>query len=349
MPGGAPGTLRSACGRRLRYRPAPTGRRRLHASTPLQVSGREDVAFALETGPRAGTLQVRASTRGGEVFERFFAAYDTAFVLPDEKEGFDGFLECLALNHGGAHARLAARFGPFREWVLVAERDGDVVGGANFICHPVAARDGSLLLAMNLNYVFVSPAHRGRGHLRDMVEASRALARMSFDGDGVAGLPLLLFIELNDPLRMSAEDYARDSAIAGVDQFDRVAIWARLGARILDFPYLQPPLSAAQAADGGLMLGVLGADGDALDACVLGRHLERFFAISVLKDGDARDNAAAAAQLERCDAACSAGGGFALLDPVPHLAGLRAGASPAGGDGTAPGLRERLAARASGK
>ena len=321
----------------------------MHASTLLHVSGREDAAFALETGPRAGTLQVRASTRGGEVFERFFAAYDTAFVLPDEKEGFDGFLECLALNHGDAHARLAARFGPFREWVLVAERDGDVVGGANFICHPVASHDGSTLLAMNLNYVFVSPAHRCRGHLRDMVEASRTLARMSFDGDDIAGLPLLLFIELNDPLRMSAEDYARDSAVAGVDQFDRVAIWARLGARILDFPYLQPPLSAAQGADDGLMLGVLGAGGDALDACVLGRHLERFFAISVLKGGDARGNAAAAAQLERCDAACAAGGGFALLDPVPHLADLRAGASSAGDGGTSPGLRERLAARANGE
>jgi len=315
----------------------------LSTSPPPRLSALADAGFALDTGARAGTLQVRASTRDGAVFGRFFAAYDGAFVLPDEKEGREGFVECLALNHGQAQARLLERFGPFREWVLVAERDGDVVGGANFICHAVAARDGAIVLAMNLNYVFVAPGHRGRGHLRDMVEASGRLARMSFDGDAIAALPLLVFIELNDPLLMSAEDYALDNAIAGVDQFDRVAIWARLGARILDFPYLQPPLSASQAADEGLMLGVVDAGAGALDACVLGGHLERFFAISVLKDGDPRADAATRAQLDRCAQGCAAGDGFALLDPLPHLPALRAAADVARGEVPRRGLRERLA------
>lgn len=315
----------------------------MSTSPPPRLSALADAGFTLDTGARAGTLQVRASTRDGEVFDRFFAAYDGAFVLPDEKEGREGFVECLALNHGQAQARLLERFGPFREWVLVAERDGDVVGGANFICHAVAARDGAIVLAMNLNYVFVAPGHRGRGHLRDMVEASRRLARMSFDGVAIEALPLLVFIELNDPLLMSAEDYALDNAIAGVDQFDRVAIWARLGARILDFPYLQPPLSASQAADDGLMLGVVDAGPGALDACVLGRHLERFFAISVLKDGDPRADAATRAQLDRCAQGCAAGGGFALLDPLPHLPALRAAADAARGEVPRRGLRERLA------
>lgn len=320
----------------------------MSAPSALTVSDPTDAAFVLDTGTRAGPLSVRAATGGGEVFDRFFAAYDTAFVLPDEKEGREGFLDCLALNHGDAGARLAARFGPFREWVLVVERAGEVAGGANFICHAVHDRDGRPMLAMNLNYVFVAPAHRGRGHLRDLVEACRRLARMSFEGGDATTLPLLVFIELNDPLRMEAEAYALDSAVAGVDQFDRVAIWARLGARILDFPYRQPPLSATQSADDGLMFGVLGADGDRLDACVLGGHLERFFAISVLKDGDPRANPVAAAQLARCDDACVRRAGFALIDPLPHLAALRgdAGSTPEG----APqrGLRERLARMATG-
>lgn len=314
----------------------------------LHLSDLATTIFALDTGARAGMLQVRATTRGDAVFDRFFAAYDQAFVLPDEKEGREGFLECLALNHGPAQASLLARLGPFREWVLVAERDGDVVGGANFICHVVAARDGTPGLAMNLNYVFVAPAHRGRGHLRDMVEASRRLARMSFDGAQVEALPLHVFIELNDPLRLDAQAYALDSAVAGVDQFDRVAIWARLGARLLDFPYVQPALSATQAPDDGLLLGVIGTSGDALDACVLGRHLERFFAISALKDGDPGADATTASQLSRCARACDAGDGFALLDPLPHLPALRAVRDAADFDAEGAGLRERLARLATG-
>src|SRR5690606_33167072 len=101
---------------------------------------------------------------------------------------------------------------------------------------------------------------------------------------GADGLPLYLFVELNDPLLMDARAYALDSEVAGIDQFDRVAVWARLGARILDFDYVQPPLSPGQSADTGLMLGVVDPPAPRLDACILGGHLERFFAISVLKD-----------------------------------------------------------------
>lgn len=313
---------------------------RLHPDAPPSP-GPSTLDLELDTGARAGALRILASTRGDRVFERFFAAYDAAFVLPDEKEGRDGFLACLALNEGPAHARLAARLGPFREWVVVVERDGDMVGGANFICH-LGGRDAATgMPAMNLNYVFVAPGHRGRGHLRDMVAASRRVASRSL---GVARSPLV-FIELNDPLRMSATEYARDSRVAGVDQFDRVAIWARLGARIIDFPYLQPPLSAAQGVDDGLVLGVIGSPDPQLDACLLGRHLERFFTISVLKGRDARTLEAARGQLEACDAGCARGAGFALLDPLPHLAALREAASTARAGPPRPGLRERLAAR----
>jgi GNAT superfamily N-acetyltransferase len=302
---------------------------------PVQP-GSEDAGFVFEGG-HAGPLRIRASTRDGEVFDRFFAAYDQAFVLPDEKEGRAGFLDCLALNHGESHVALQARYGPFAEWVLVAMAGDEVAGGANFICHAVAGRDGAAVLAMNLNYVFVTPAHRGRGRLRDLVGASRRLAGMSFAG--ADALPLRMFIELNDPLRMDARAYALDSRVAGIDQFDRVAVWARLGARIVDFPYVQPPLSDGQAADTGLMLGIVDAPGAQLDACVLGGHLERFFAISVLKGGDPQAHPATHAQLQACAARCGSRGGFGLLDPTPHLAALR---PLTGQGGHGPGLREHL-------
>jgi len=299
------------------------------------LSGLADAGFQLEGG-RGGRLDVEAATGPGAVFDRFFAAYDEAFVLPDEKEGRDGFLECLALNGAGTIDA------PYAEWVLVASRDGDVVGGANFFCHALEGRDGSAL-AMNLNYVFVAPAHRGRGHLRDMVAAARRLARMTFAG--ADALPLYLFIELNDPLLMDAEAYALDSEVAGIDQFDRVAVWARLGARLLDFDYVQPPLSASQSADAGLMLGVVDPPHPALDACVLGTHLERFFAVSVLKGGDPHADPDTAAQLRACATRCMAGEAIRLLDPMPRLDALR---PLAGRGGRGPGLRARLAAPGAG-
>lgn len=305
------------------------------------LSGLDDAGFLLEGG-RAGPLRVEAATGPGPVFERFFAAYDRAFVLPDEKENRDGFLQCLALNRGPARERLLQRHGPYAEWVLVATDAGAVVGGANFICHALRGHGGWPALAMNLNYVFVAPDHRGRGHLRSLVEACRRLARMSFAGADV--LALYLFIELNDPLLMDAGAYALDSEVAGIDQFDRVAVWARLGARLLDFDYVQPPLAPGRSADRGLMLGVVDPPDPRLDACVLGGHLERFFAISVLKDGDPYADPLAATQLHDCARRCADGQPIGLLDPRPSLDALR---PLAGRGGNGQGLRTRLAAAAA--
>ena len=322
--------------------------------TPTRPPGAlRDTGIDFDCSARAGapdagaaTLRFRATTRPDEVFDRFHAAYDRAFILPDEKEDRDGLIQCLALNHGARYEALAARYGPYREWVAVLEEDGEVAGGANLVCHPLrggGGASGPWLLAANLNYVFVTASHRGRGHLHRLVAACRRLVEASFvPAPGTADpatMPLLLFFELNDPLRMDPEDYALDSAHAGVDQFDRVAIWGRLGARIMDFPYLQPPLSAGQAADDGLLLGVIGAPDAGLDACTLGGHLERFFSISVLKGLDARGSPASRGQLELCEAACAEGRPFALLDPQPHLDALRR--MPAGGS-TRTGLRAAL-------
>lgn len=323
------------------------------ASTALPTAAADRHAgFRIEApGAAAGSLAIRVTSRADDVFDRFFAAYDRAFVLPDEKEDREGFLRCLALNQGAVHDRLAARLGPWREWILLAEDGGDVAGGANFVCHPLPAGrpGGPWRLAMHLNYVFVAAAHRGRGHLRRLLKACGRVAKATFAGVDAPphGTPvrtpgLLVFFELNDPLRMDPAAYALDSSLAGIDQFDRVGTWGRLGARIVGFPYRQPPLSGRQAPDEALVLGVLGADTPTLDACLLGEHLQRFFAVSVLKGGDPHQDPVARAQLLLCEATCRAGRGFALHDPLPRLDALREARSAAGG-AVQEGLQDALA------
>ncbi|MEV8441032.1 GNAT family N-acetyltransferase [Actinosynnema sp. NPDC051121] len=272
-------------------------------------------------------LDVKASDDGGsELFDVFYEGYDQAFTLPDEKEERAGFVECLALNGGEGFERISARLGAFRELVVVAELRGEVVGGANLLVTPLREHH---VVTVNLNYAYVLPGHRGKGLLRRLVAACAELAAWLFPGVG----PVVTFLELNDPLLLTAQQYDLDSATSGVDQFDRVVIWARIGVRILDFPYVQPPLSPAQQADGTLMLGVLADPGFELSGELLADHLERFFAISVLKNGDLASNRLAADQVRECRGRHV----VALLDPLPELDALRHEVGAAG-----PGLRERL-------
>ncbi|MFN3910626.1 hypothetical protein [Hyphomonas sp.] len=240
---------------------------------------------------------------------RFFAAYDAAFILEDEKEDLDGFKACLALNDGAGYDRLSALYGPYREIVILLTEGvaGRVLGAANFIAF---AGDGSGL-TVSLSYIFVDAAERRQGHFSRLVEAVRDEAKAAFRWPGAAPDPLI-FIEMNDPVKMAAEDYALDSAHAGLDQVDRLRIWERRGARIVAMPYRQPPLSAQQSSNADLLLGVLGASGDTLEACLLHAHMRRFFGVTVLKGGDPVHVPVAAAQLDRLDAACQAGERIAL-------------------------------------
>lgn len=262
-------------------------------------------------------LRVRTTLDAdGPLLPAFYADYDRSFVLPNEKEELKGFADCLALNFGPDYARLAEIYGPYREVVLLAGDSEDVsVGGANFIVAPNRGR-----LCMNLNYLFVLPEQRRKGYLASMVHAVREAAHKYFPGHPQEPL---IFIEQNDPLRMSAREYAEDTEHTGLDQLDRIAIWAKLGARILDFPYVQPALSEAQLPDSNLVLSVLGATENSLDACVLRDHLERFFAISVLKGQGMESSPEAQQQLAELSENCRQSRSIALLDPTGALDQLR--------------------------
>jgi len=239
----------------------------------------------------------------------FFEAYDAAFILEDEKEDLDGFKACLDLNHGAAYARLSGLYGPYRELVVMLTEGaaGRVLGAASFIAF---AGDGADL-TVSLSYIFVDSAQRQRGHFSRLMALVRGEAKASFTWPGEAPEPLV-FIEMNDPVNMSPEDYALDSAHAGLDQVDRLKIWERRGARIVAMPYRQPPLSAQQTAEADLLLGALGAEGDSLTACLMAKHMRRFFGVTVLKGADPESVPVAAQQLARLDAACRMGQDVAL-------------------------------------
>lgn len=273
------------------------------------------------TLPLAGGLVARATTRPeSPLLERFYDGYDRVFVLPDEKEDLAGFRACLALNPASRH-----RFGRTHgELVAILLDDaGVLLGGANFLATAIPRTPGHPEVAVALNYLYVEPAVRGRGLSHMLLDAVAALARRAV-GLADKGPSPAIFIEQNDPLRMTPADYAADTARSGIDQVARLRVWHRLGARVIDFPYVQPALSAGQEADLGLVYSVLRFEGKTLAARYLHDHLESFFGISVLKGGDPAADPVAGPQLARLAGLDRADAGVPVLDIGAALAKLAA-------------------------
>ena len=252
------------------------------------------------------------------VLRRFFEGYDRAFILPDEREEFDGFVRCLALNathrdaYGRRHCEVAMVF---------EDADGTLLGGANFLAATTASGDTATVA---LNYVYVEAAARGRGLLRRILADVRRTALMVLELNP-AGPEPVLFIEQNDPLRLTEEAYAADSGHSGLDQIDRLAIWGRIGAQVVDFPYVQPALSNDQQPDDSLIYAAVGHPGDAVPAQLLHDHFQSFFGISVLK-GEAEAPGGPAAQ--QLNALAARSDPVPLLPMAPALARLTASPRP---------------------
>lgn len=271
-------------------------------------------AFALPDG-----LNVLASGDPDSVIlKRFFEGYNRAFVLPDEREELDGFRKCLALNlthrysFGRKHGELVA---------LIEDKNGVLLGGANFLATLLDVGPGTSCATVALNYIYVEEAARGRGLLRKALSAVEHLALEALQLDPNGAAPAV-FIEQNDPLRLTAEEYVADTSHSGLDQLDRLAIWARMGARVVDFPYVQPALSPLQQADDSLIYAVLNYFEDAVQSEVLRQHLESFFGISVLKGCPEAPEGAAMKQLRALD---DNPGSIPLLPMEPALAWIRSG------------------------
>ncbi len=278
-----------------------------------------DASWLLDLGD--GMLARATERPDSPLLARFFAGYDRAFVLPDEREELEGFKACLAINPQSRH-----RFGrTHRELVLVVEdaAGGRLLGGANFLATAMSGPADHPPVAVALNYVYVEPEARGRGLSRCLLAAVARLANRAVGHADEAAWPGI-FIEQNDPLRMSAAEYAADTERAGIDQIDRLRIWARLGARLVDFAYVQPALSRQQHSDDGLAYAAVGFPLDSIDPGYLHDHLESFFGISVLKGGDPALDAAAAPQLAALRAMGRDGARVPLLEFASSLERLRA-------------------------
>lgn len=315
----------------------------------------ERQAAQLRAKAASGLLYHGSTSAADGVLDHFFAAYDSSFVLENEKEGFSGFAECLALNEGSRYRDLCAQYGPFREFVVVVrEPAGALVGGLNFITFPLDDLDrGGRSLSLNLNYIFVPPSQRRRGVFKAMVGDLPILALAFFGSTNAADIPkkwhapaasptIYAFIEQNDPYRMSPQDYARDSRATGLDQLARVALWARQGARLVDFPYVQPALTANQEADSNLVYAVLGANSPSLHPALLRHHLLLFFAISVLKGRDPEGDPDAHRQLAQLAGMSASGERVDLLEMVGLASLPKPGAADAAeGNPTLRGLLRR--------
>jgi len=252
------------------------------------------------------------------ILDEFLVEYDKAFVLPDEKETSEGFRQCMLLNEGGAHDRLVSRFGPFGEFVIVAkDSQGRFVGGINMLAYraPEAGENGDDLFGIALNYAFVAKAFRRQGHLGKLVQIAREVAADALNARPEA---FLVFLEINNPTKMSQEDIHLDSELSGIDQDARLLVWERIGASVIDVDYVQPPLSDdGQAPETRLLLAVIApTPRQQLDSERLRAHLERFFGISVLKGKDLPE--VAMAQIQACQARHD---GYALLAPSGFVRG----------------------------
>src|SRR5882762_2825251 len=88
-----------------------TGRR--SNSTGHANAGAKTGAARNDTGLRlvsTSGVVIEATTAADDgLLEEFYRDYDGAFVLENEKEGYDGFAECLGLNAGDQYADLVGR------------------------------------------------------------------------------------------------------------------------------------------------------------------------------------------------------------------------------------------------
>jgi hypothetical protein len=259
-----------------------------------------------------------------EIFKSFFESYDRAFVLPDEKEEKIGFQSALALNQGQQHTELARIYGPFREVCLLAFDGPTVVGGANFFATVTTDSSRRQFITSNLNYVFTTPEQRGRGYFPRLLSSITQVIEELFLDTIDSSPRVLVFLEQNDPFRLSVAEYERDTRVSGIDQFERLSKWARAGARLIMHPYVQPPLSDSQAADEALIYSVLDNELVTLNPELLKQHLERFFAISVLKGLPLETSPIALSQLAALDALSQRGRAIGLVDPTPWLVGILA-------------------------
>ena len=227
----------------------------------------------------------------GEEFASFYKIYADAFPLADEREPPEAFLEIAALN---GRTDVQARYGPWREIVAgIRLRQGEpLAGGIIFgvTTSPFHVAFGCQASIQNI-YIFLERAARGRGATASAKSHMENCALAAYGFDMCAGkIPPLIFLEVNNPMRMSSAEIEEDTARSGIDPFRRYIYWKRNGFAPLDLHYVQPPLRAEASAVRYLDLFCTAGAADAIPAELIAAHLDAFISISVLKGRAAADD-----------------------------------------------------------
>jgi len=194
--------------------PAATGKPEMPVRTPPLRGGRLIFREADDSPASLAAL------------DRFYdERYIADFPDPDERESLANMRRYLALKAQGW-------YGPNNYHILIAEHDGEPVGGAvfDFLAAPNAGV---------IEFLFVAAVHRAAGLGRMLLD--EVIRILHADAGERVGQPLSgVFAEMNDPFR-------RPATPDNLDPFRRAAIWGRWGFGVLDFPYVQPALSPGQA------------------------------------------------------------------------------------------------------
>lgn len=162
--------------------------------------------------------------------------YDDCFVpeFPNrnERESFENITEYLRRKEAGWFEK--------NNYHVVVVLDGDVPIGGSVSDYLVEPNAGVI------EYLVVQPQYRGCGLGSRLLEHTERLLHQ--DADYSRGRPLDWVVgELDDP-------YLTPGPSNRFDPFTRARIWHNWGYRMLDFPYLQPPLSRDKSAVHTLVL-----------------------------------------------------------------------------------------------
>jgi GNAT superfamily N-acetyltransferase len=125
-----------------------------------------------------------------------------------------------------------------------------------------------------VTYLVVAPRMRRLGLARHLLAESRTRLRAIADArHGSEAALRAVFTEVNDPSKVKPED---DS----IDPVQRMAAFERLGARIVDIPYVQPELAPGQGRARELFLLVFplpGSPDDSIAAETVGVFIDDFY------------------------------------------------------------------------
>lgn len=222
-------------------------------------------------------------------FATLYNIYAEMFPLPDEREPPGAFFDLAALN---VNTDIQMALGPWREIVAAIRlwQGGPIVGGHVF--GATTSREHiafGCMSSVQAMYTFLERRARGTGPIADMRRYMEEESLRVFGFPAPSVRPLI-FLEVNNPLRMTPEQVEEDAQKSGMDPFKRYVFWRRNGFRPLDFAYTQPRLRPEAEPVRYLDLFCSDIPQAPIPVAVIEKHLAAFISISVLKGTPAADD-----------------------------------------------------------